>query len=400
MKNLILLASLFIGSMTFAQGMGDITVYSNTGDKFYVVLNGVRQNDKPQTNVKVTGLTNPFYECKIVSANNNFTIDKNIAVKYDTLITYRVVAKKGKYKLRYYTATPLGTTTSVPDQTVVTYHSTETPGNISTNENVNVNTSTNNTGVSSTTTTTTTSTTSENLGTNTSMNPGNGSESVNMNVGITENGMGVNVNMEVTGTGDPNMNSNSNETFTSNTSTNSTGNNGTYYEESTTTTTTTTSNNGSTYYEESSTTTTTSGNGTGLTSTTTTTTTSSTGSGFTTTNANHTNDGNIYQDQDMTVTMNNCYTSDEEAQGIANQVKNESFSDDQSRIANMAAENKCMTSDQIITIANAFTFEDNKLEFLKKAYDSCTDKSNYYKVMETLTFSGDKEELQQYINAR
>ena len=125
MKRLLLLLTLFIGTTSMAQGMGDVTIYSNTGDQFYVVLNGVRQNIKPETNVKVTGLTDPWYSCKIVSANNNFTIEKNLPVKYDTLMTYRIVEKKGKFKLRFFSSAALGTNTVVKDQSVVTYHATE-----------------------------------------------------------------------------------------------------------------------------------------------------------------------------------------------------------------------------------------------------------------------------------
>src|SRR5690606_1389342 len=142
---------------------------------------------------------------------------------------------------------------------------------------------------------------------------------------------------------------------------------------------------GTTYYEET---------------TTTTTTTTTTNGTFGSSNGT-VDERNMYEDNDMTVSISNsCYVSDDEVDGIAKQIANESFSDDQSRIGNMTAENKCMNTAQIIKVANSFTFEDNKLEFLKKAYNNCTDQSNYYKVMETLTFSGDKEELQNYINAR
>lgn len=387
MKHLILLMTLFIGSITFSQGMGDVTIYSNTGNKFYVVLNGIRQNNAPETNVKVTGLTNQWYECKIMSANNNFTIDKKIMVKYDTLITYRIVEKKGKYKMRFFSETPLGTATAQPDQTVVTYHSTETPTDNSNTENVNVSSNVNvNEGTNATTTTTTSNTTStsENLNTNSNVNAGNGTETVNINMSISENGQGADVNMSVSGTGmeenvETTTSSDVNSTNSSTTTSSST-NGSTYYEESTTTTTTTSTGDGNTYHQQ----------------TTTTTTTTSSGNGV---NATTANEGNIYQDDDMTVTMeSNCNATDDEVKGIVDQIKNESFSDDQSRIGNMAAENKCMNTDQIMHVANAFTFEDSKLEFLKKAYDNCPDKSNYYKVMETLTYSTDKEELQKYIN--
>ena len=394
MKQLLLIATLFVGSMSFSQGMGDVTIYSNTGNKFYVILNGVRQNMQPETNVKVTGLTNEWYDCKIMSANNNFTIEKKIIVKYDTLITYAIKEKKGKYKMRFLSETPLGTSTATPDQTVVTYHATEEPVNNrteSTNTNVNTNAELTNTNVNNTTagsTTTTTTTTTSSTTTDARNNGSAGeTESVNISMNVNENGMGADVNVSVNGTQDPNssstnmstdVNSTSTTTTTTTTSSSSSDGNSTYYEESTTTTTSGT-NNGTTQYDET-------------TSTTVTTNTDIRG--------NSTDDRTMYEDEDMTVAINNsCYITDNEVDDLAKQVANESFADDQSRIANMAAENKCMSTEQITKVANSFTFEDNKLEFLKKAYTNCTDQGNYYKVMETLTFSGDKEELQNYINS-
>lgn len=377
MKNLILLFSLFIGSMSFAQGKGDVTIYSNTGNKFYVILNGVRQNDQPETNVKVTGLTNPWYDCKIMSANNNFTIEKKIVVKYDTLITYNIKEKRGKFKMRFLSEAPLGTSTAVPDQTVVGYHATEEPANTrneSDNSNTNTNTKVNNNNTTETVTTTTSSTTS----TSDSRNGTTGNdetESVNINMNVTENGMGADVNVSMTGTADPDRtNTNVSSDVNSSTTTTSTT--------TTTTSTTTTSgtNTGTTKFGEM------------------TTTTMTTDPGYK--NQTNTEDRTMYQDDEMTVEINNnCYITDDEVDNLAMQVADESFADDQSRIGNMAAENKCMNTEQIMKVANSFSFEDNKLEFLKKAHKNCTDQGNYYKVMETLTFSGDKEELQNYINS-
>ena len=209
MKHCLLFITLLTGGLSFAQGQGDVTVYSNTGDKFYVILNGVRQNDKPQTNVKVTGLTNPYYSCKIISANNNFQIEKNVIVKPDTLITYQILEKKGKYTLRYFTEASLGTSTAQSDQTVVAYHATE---------NVAPTTSTGTKGNTSTVTTTTTGTTSTVETTGNTRPTGNTvSEGMNMNISINENRMNTNVN--VTRTEDVNMNNDINSTRKSNSST-------------------------------------------------------------------------------------------------------------------------------------------------------------------------------------
>lgn len=373
MKHLLLLLTLFIGGLTYSQGTGDLAIYSNTGDKFYVVLNGIRQNDKPETNVKVVGLTDNYYSCKILSANNNFTLEKNVIVKHDTLITYSIIKKKDDYKLRFYSESSLGTATSIPDQSVVTYHATDNPVTTVSTEGTppqnTTNVNTNNT-VTSTTTTTTIATT-ENVGTNTNLKNGNNTETVNLNVSITENGMGANVNMNVTGTGleGENMNTNTNVTENGNTSVSTsttTGGNGTttYYEETTVTTTTTSSSNN--------------------------------GEAFTSTN----NNNNVTGTQTQQLNNNNCYTSEDEVDAMVKQVKNEAFADDQQRVANIAAKNKCMNTAQIKRVAEAFSFSENQLNFLKAAYNNCSDKGNYYQLLEVLTFSSDKEELEKFINSK
>lgn len=383
MKSTLLLFTFLISGLSFAQGQGEVTVYSNTGEKFFVILNGIRQNDQAETNVKITGLANPYYKCKVISANRTFELDKNIIVKQDTLITYEIKEKKGKYKLRFYTETPLASAPKAdPSQSTIVYHSTDNPTTTSSNVDVNTNNNTQvNTNMNTTTTTVTTNTTANN--TSTDMQNGNVNESINMNISVGENGISTNVNISENGMNGENVNMNTNvnnsETITTNTSSSSSTINGqTTYEETITTTTSTSENGNTTYYEETITTTSTS-------------------------NTGNYNEGNIYQDQDMVVTMepvDNCYMSDQEASNLAKQVANESFSDDKLRVANTAAKNKCMSVAQITEVVKGFDHSEDQLSFLKAAYDRCSDKSNYYQLMETLTFSSDKEELEKYINSR
>lgn len=398
MKHLLLLATLILGSISFSQRTGDIAIFSNTGDQFYVVLNGIRQNDKPETNVKVTGLAGQAYKAKIISANNNFTLDKNIYVQFDTLTTYQIVERKGKYKLRYFSSTSLGTATTDPSQTVVGYHATEntnTNTNISTNNGVveeNVTTTIDNGGTGMTTTTTTTTmSTTENVGTGTTINNGNGTETVNMDVNVG----GFNMDVNVSGTGIPqenvnvNSNSSSSTTTTTTSSSTSSGMNGTYYEESSTTTTTSTTNNGTTTYYEETSTTTTSGNGGGNVVT-------------TTTYNNNTNEGNLYQDQDMTVTFdnNNCMMNDADFNAASESVKAKSFSDSKMTLAKQITKNNCLSAQQVKSIMKLFDFEDDRLEYAKFAYDYTYDVNNYYQVNDAFEFESSIEELEQYIQSR
>lgn len=383
MRNFLLLFTFLLGTMSFGQRSGNVVIYSNTGKKFYVILNGVRQNNTPETNVKVEGLTDQWYGCRIMASDNSFTLEKNIAVKPDTVITYQIIEKKGDYKLRFYSETSMGTAPATSDQTVVIYSPVENnsngSGNTGTTEvvettTVTATTTSGTTGTGGTVTSTGTGG-NETVTTTTTVNGGDGSgttETVNINISIDENGMGGNVSVNATGTGG------GTETISTTTTTTGTGGNVSYEENSTTTTTG--GNGTTTYYEET-------------TITTTTTTTTTTG----------TNEGNIYADDDMTVTLDNssnCYMSDVDFQNLKKSVQAQSFSDDQLKVANQAAKNKCMSVSQIKEIAEIFSFSEEKMSFVKAAYNNCTNQSDYYLLMEVFEFSADKEELENFLNSK
>ena len=56
-----------------------------------------------------------------------------------------------------------------------------------------------------------------------------------------------------------------------------------------------------------------------------------------------------------------------------------------------------VTSDKVDPPKSPFSFEDKKLEFAKFAYGRTTDPRNYFKVANVLTFSDNKEELNEFI---
>lgn len=88
----------------------------------------------------------------------------------------------------------------------------------------------------------------------------------------------------------------------------------------------------------------------------------------------------------------------EEVERMYNTLRNESFDETRLSMAkNMVANNK-MSAHQIKHLAESFTFEDNKLSFLKYAYTYCVDQKNYYECVDVLTFSSNKEALLRYIN--
>jgi len=104
MKTKLILLFLFTSQLFFAQTSA-ITVFSQEGELFYVILNGVRQNDAPSTNVKVTDLEKPNYLLKIIFADQTIeSLNQNVyLLDYDekrTNVTFNLKrAKKGKMKL-------------------------------------------------------------------------------------------------------------------------------------------------------------------------------------------------------------------------------------------------------------------------------------------------------------
>ena len=71
-KVFLSLSMLFIlCAAVIAQNVGAVTIFSENGEKFYLVLNGLRQNNVAQTNVRVDGLTQPNYNAKIIFEDKN-----------------------------------------------------------------------------------------------------------------------------------------------------------------------------------------------------------------------------------------------------------------------------------------------------------------------------------------
>ncbi|MBN2829405.1 MAG: DUF4476 domain-containing protein [Candidatus Cloacimonetes bacterium] len=79
-------------------------------------------------------------------------------------------------------------------------------------------------------------------------------------------------------------------------------------------------------------------------------------------------------------------------------IKNESFADDQLRVVNMGAKNVWLTCDQVKTVLGLFSFSEDQLDALKVLWPRVTDKQNSYKVLDSFTFSADKESAESIMN--
>lgn len=413
MKQLLLLSTLlFLSISGFAQSKGDITIYSNTGERFYVILNGIRQNKVAETNVRVTDLTDQWYSCRVLAEDKSFDIEKNLVVKKDSLVTYRITEKKGKYKLRYYSETPIRAAQTIEDQTTIVYHPKEdvqvdntqyVPGSRGGNGNgggnqdgtgggnrqgqvYNNNTqsvpggrngggngggnqdgtgggngqgSLNNNG--STTTTMTTTTTTSTTTTGSDVNNPNGGGSISIGINVNENGS-IQTNTSGGADGEKvNMDMNINVSGY-----------GTGVQQTTST------------YEETTTVTTTS-------------TTTTSGGNIQTNNSQN----DFYQDQDIAVTSSGgCLTTDQDMWNITKAIQAEDFADDKMRLALAFAKNQCMSIDQVRAITLLFDFADDRMTFLKSAHLNCLEQSNYYMLSDVFTFSSDKKEFNKFLQSK
>lgn len=104
----------------------NLTIFSEDGFKFYLILNGERQNDVPQTNIRVEELPQPYYSCKIIfedktqkeiSKSNLMLVDAD--GKYQD-VTYKIKKdKSGKQVLRFHSFIPAVQNMVRPSNTTV-----------------------------------------------------------------------------------------------------------------------------------------------------------------------------------------------------------------------------------------------------------------------------------------
>lgn len=331
--------SLIIMKSVYSQN-NNLVIYSQDGLKFTVILNGIRQNAIPQTNVKVTGLNAPNYQVKLIFENKMPDLDKNTYLTNgaettkNTEYTYAIVNNKGKYKLKPKSIAPFEETApavAAADQTVVTYSPVDAVA-------VNTNATADNTTIGATTTTTT-STTTNTVGTTT-----NGA-SVGMNV----NGVGLGININITdpsGTGTTNSNT------------------------TTTYTTTTTTTGGSMNAE-------------------------TTGGTSSATNVSTTNSGYVLPG------YNGVYgcsapMGDSDFADAKKSIAAKGFDDSRLTIAKQIIGSNCLLCSQIKELMELMSFEATKLDLAKFAWHHNLDKGNYYKLNDAFTFESSIDELNQY----
>jgi flagellar basal body rod protein FlgC len=118
----------------FAQATeASVTFFTQNGERIWVIINGQRQNDTPQTNVKVTGLTEDSYRAKIIFQDERIAdLDQNLWLRdvdnklNDVVYNIRPDKKGNRYVIRMVSFKPAtGSTTAEQGQTVVKVHDLE-----------------------------------------------------------------------------------------------------------------------------------------------------------------------------------------------------------------------------------------------------------------------------------
>lgn len=319
------------------QAQNDLVVFNNDGEKFYLYVNGVKQNANYETNVRVTNINQPWVKVKIVFEDNKRIPDltKNVQFVWEGEqkrgweFVYQIVNKKGKYQIKPYSAAEISNQ-STNGQTVVNY-STQEP--VSAQPAPNINSSAFNTQNGANVSQTVTTTTIVSGGTQNPNTPTNGSVGISLNVSPT----GANIQIHDGTPGNVNSNTGYTTSIVSSTIVTNTSNNLNTSESASTT---------------------------------------------------------VSPKSDP---MNNCVVNDTEFEKIKRSINSKSFEDSKLTLAKQICNSKCLKSSQVRDIMKLFSYETTRLEFAKYAYQKVIDKDNYYLVNDAFQYESSIDELNESI---
>ena len=345
-----------ISSCFFAQS--NFTVFNNGGQKFFLIMNGIKQNSLAQTNVEVSGVKNGGYSVKLIFEDGKTgDIDKNFFIESASDINTKIVFKKGKGKLQLVSMVPTVSAQSGsdvvifrPDNNAVysdTPVITERPNDrpviteTITTQTITQSTGNGNAGIQINVSGTEGQT--PNNATPNGTQGGNGSigisiadpisgENINMNVG-------VNINGGTTTNGQTNINQNS----------------------TTTTITTTTSSNTSTIVTPANTT---------------------------------------PKPVTQVAVNTGCKNTLTNSTVFIEDLKLQSFEDDRVDALKLALVNTCLYSVDAEKIMDLFTFDANQLSAAKLLFDRLLDKDKASALTKHITFDSTKMEFRNYISGK
>lgn len=80
-----------------------------------------------------------------------------------------------------------------------------------------------------------------------------------------------------------------------------------------------------------------------------------------------------------------------------NSIASKSFADTKMSVAKQVVRNNCFSVSQVQGFISLFTYEEEKLEFAKLAYNKTTDQNNYYQVADSFTYEDTVAELNAFL---
>ena len=357
MKSIFVLFCFFIAIGSYT-AQSNFTVFNNGGQKFFLIMNGIKQNSLAQTNVEVSGVKNGGYSVKLIFEDGKTgDIDKNFFIESASDINTKIVFKKGKGKLQLVSMVPTVSAQSGsdvvifrPDNNAVysdTPVITERPNDrpviteTITTQTITQSTGNGNAGIQINVSGTEGQTL--NNATPNGTQGGNGSigisiadpisgENINMNVG-------VNINGGTTTNGQTNINQNS----------------------TTTTITTTTSSN---------------------------------------TSSNVTPANSTPNPVAPAETVSGCKNTLTNSTVFIEDLKLQSFEDDRVDALKLALVNTCLYAADAEKIMDLFTFDANQLSAAKLLFDRLLDKDKASALTKHITFDSTKMEFRNYISGK
>jgi hypothetical protein len=99
-------------------------------------------------------------------------------------------------------------------------------------------------------------------------------------------------------------------------------------------------------------------------------------------------------------TMPPCEMTSQQYDNAANAINSKSFRSEKMDMARLATKGKCMTNNQIRSLAKLFSFEDQTLEFVKYAYDLSTEQSEYYTMADMFAFMSSKDDFTAFLKSK
>lgn len=174
-----LIILLFLSQFSNAQQNTNLVFFSEQGQQFYIILNGIQQNANPETNVRVTNLIQPYYKVKVKFADGTTPdIDKTLNFNAGTETTYAIrSSNKGEIVLRWMSEVPIAQAPRpIAGQNVIVYH--DTPPATTVTQTTVISNTTTNPGTSD----------QMNVGINVN-DPTTGGANINMNINVNETGM-------------------------------------------------------------------------------------------------------------------------------------------------------------------------------------------------------------------